>query len=75
MKRMVKDCVAPLNSQLYKLYIDDTIINRKRNATNDELFANMNSHHKSIKLTVTNPKEKNQPNQPTHKRNQPQQIP
>ena len=37
-------------------YIDDTITKRKQNATNDELFANMNSHHKNKKLTIaTNP--------------------
>ena len=56
MKRMEKDCVAPFNPKLYKRYVDDTITKRKKNATNDELFANMNSHHKNIKLTVeTNP--------------------
>ena len=56
MKRMEKDCVAPLNPKLYKRYVDDTITKRKKNATNDELFANMNSHRKNIKLTVeTNP--------------------
>ena len=56
MKRMEKDCVAPLNLKFYKRYVDDTITKRKKNATNEELFANMNSHHKNIKLTVeTNP--------------------
>ena len=56
MKRMEKDCVAPLNPKLDKRYVDDTIVRRKENATNDELFANMNFHHKNIKLTVeTNP--------------------
>ena len=52
MKRMKKDCVAPLNPQFYRLYFHDTITKRKKNATNDELFANMNSYHKNIKLTV-----------------------
>ena len=52
MKRMEKDCVAPLNPKLYHRYVDHTITKRKKNATNDELFANMNSHHKNIKLTV-----------------------
>ena len=52
----ISDCVAPLNPKFYKRYVDDTITKRKKNATNDELFANMNSHHKNIKLTVeTNP--------------------
>ena len=56
MKRMEKDCVAPLNPKFYKRYVDDTITKRRKNTTNDELFANMNSHHKNIKLTVeTNP--------------------
>ena len=49
MKRTEKDCVAPLNPKLYKRYGDDTITKRKKNATNDELFANKNSHHKNIK--------------------------
>ena len=52
MKRMEKDCVAPWNPKLYKRYVDDTITKRKKNATIDELFANMNSHHQNIKLTV-----------------------
>ena len=52
MKRMEKNCVAPLNSKLCKHYVaDDTITTRKKNATTDKLFANMNSH-KNIKLTV-----------------------
>ena len=54
--RLEKGCVAPLNLKLYKHYVDDTIIKRKKNATNDELFANMNSHHQNTKLTIeTNP--------------------
>ena len=47
MKRMEKDCVAPLNPKFYQHYVDDTITKRKKNATNDELFANMNSHHQT----------------------------
>ena len=35
MKRMEKDCVAPLNLKLYQRYVDDTITKRKKNATND----------------------------------------
>ena len=49
MKRMEKDCVAPLNPTFYQRYVDDTITKRKKNATDDELFANMNSHQKNIK--------------------------
>ena len=41
-----------MNPKLYKSYVDDTITKRNKNAANDELFANMNSHHKNIKLTV-----------------------
>ena len=41
-----------MNPKLSKSYVDDTITKRKKNAANDELFANMNSHHKNIKLTV-----------------------
>ena len=52
MKRMEKDCVAPLNPKLYKRYVDDTLTKRKKNATNDKFFANMNLHHKNIKLTM-----------------------
>ena len=45
-----------MNPKLHKQYVDDTIAKRKKDATNDELFANMNSHHQNIKLTAeTNP--------------------
>ena len=47
MKRMKKDCVAPINSKFYQRYVDDSITKRKKNPTNEELFANMNSHHKT----------------------------
>ena len=52
MNRMEKDCVAPLNPKLHKRYVDDTITKRKKHTANDELFANMKSHHHNIKLTV-----------------------
>ena len=52
MNRMKKDCTAPLNPKFYHCYVDDTITKRKKNATNDELFPNMNSHPKNIKLTI-----------------------
>ena len=56
MKRMEKECVAPLNPKLHKQYVDDTITKRKKNAANDRLFANMNFHHQNIKLILeTNP--------------------
>ena len=51
-KRIEKDCVVPLNPKFYRCYVDGTITKRKENATNDELFPNMNPHHKKIKLTV-----------------------
>ena len=41
-----------MDPKLNKSYVDDTITKRKKNAANDELFANMNSHHRNIKLTV-----------------------
>ena len=52
MKRMEKDCVDPFNPKFCRRYVDGTITKRKKIATNDELFATMNSHHKNIKLTV-----------------------
>ena len=52
MKRMEKDCVDPFNPKFCRRYVDGTITKRKEIATNDELFANMNSHHKNIKLTA-----------------------
>ena len=52
MKRMEKDCVAPLNPKFYQRYVEYIKTKRKKNATNDELFASMNSHQKNIKLTV-----------------------
>ena len=48
MKRMEKDCVAPLNPKFDRRYVDGTITERKNNVTTDELFENMNSHHKNI---------------------------
>ena len=45
MKRMEKHCAASYNTR-----------KTKKNTTKDELFENMNSHHRNIKLTVeTNP--------------------
>ena len=52
MKRMETDCVAPLNQKLYKRYVDDKRTKRMKNTWNDKLFANTNSHHKNIKITV-----------------------
>ena len=52
MKSMEKDCVAPLNPKFYRRYVDNTVTKRKENAGNDELFPNMNSHHKNMKLTI-----------------------
>ena len=51
-KRMEKDCVALSNPKLYKHDVEETITKRKKNATDDELFANMNSYQKNIKLTI-----------------------
>ena len=52
MKRIDKDCVVPLNPKNYRCYVDGTITKRKKNVTNHELFANINSNHKNIKFTV-----------------------
>lgn len=39
-----------------KRYVGGTITKRKKNAANNKLFANMNSHHQNIKFIVeTNP--------------------
>ena len=48
LKRIEKDYVAPLNQNLYELYVDNTRTKRKENTTNDELIAKMNSHYKNI---------------------------
>ena len=52
MKRIDKDCVVPLNPKNYRCYVDGTITKRKKNVTNHELLANINSNHKNIKFTV-----------------------
>ena len=39
------------NERLSLITYDD-ITKRKKNAANNELFANMNSHHQNIKLIV-----------------------
>ena len=53
MKRMEKECVAPLNPKLRKQYdVDYTITKWKKNAANDRLFANMDFHHQNIKLIL-----------------------
>ena len=52
MKRMEKDWLAPLIPKFYRRYSNDAITKRKKNAISDELFSNMNSHHKNIELTV-----------------------
>ena len=45
MKRIEKDCVAPLNWKLYKGYVDDTITKKKKNCEHE-------LHHKNIKTNV-----------------------
>ena len=53
---MVDDVVAPLKPILYKRYVDDTYVRRKKNTT-DELFEKLNTYHDNIKLTIEeNPK-------------------
>ena len=48
---MVDDVVAPLKPMLYKQYVDDTFVRRKKNTT-DELFEKLNTYHDNIKLTI-----------------------
>ena len=52
MNRMERGCVVPLHLKFSQCYVDGTVTKKKKNATNDELFANMKSHHKNTKLTV-----------------------
>ena len=52
MKRIEKDCVAFLYRKFFRRYDDDTIPQKMKNAKNDELLTNINSYHKTIKLTV-----------------------
>ena len=52
MKSMEKDRVAPLNPKFYRRYVDNTVTKRKENTGDDELFPNLNSHHKNMKLTI-----------------------
>ena len=56
MCKMEEDVVDPAKPIFYKHYVDDTYIRRKKNF-NYELFQNLNSYHKNIKLTLQkNPK-------------------
>ena len=51
------DVVVPAKPLFYKPYVDDTYVRRKKNIR-DMLFEDLNSYHKSIKLTVdVNPSE------------------
>ena len=40
------------SNERLSLITHDDITKRKKNAANNELFANINSHHQNIKLTV-----------------------
>ena len=56
MCKMEYDVVVLAKPIFYKRYVDDVYIPRKENL-NDVLFQNLNSYHKSIKLTLEeNPK-------------------
>ena len=39
-------------------YVDDTVTKNKKNTTVDELFENIYSHHRNIKLAVENNRRK-----------------
>ena len=49
--RMEENIVAPSKPLLYKCYVDDTYVRRKKNET-DKLYNALNLYHQSIKLTL-----------------------
>ena len=49
MCKMENDAVAPIIPLFYKRYVDDTYVRRKKH-TKDELFEELNTDHKNIKL-------------------------
>ena len=51
MCKMEEDVVKPLKSIIYKLYVDDTYVKRKRDKT-DTLFDALNSYHPNIKFKL-----------------------
>ena len=50
MFKMEEDVVVLAKPIIYKRYLDDAYIRRIKNV-NDELFQNLNSYNKNIKLT------------------------
>ena len=51
MCKMEEDTVVPAKPIVYKRYVDNTYIRRKKNV-NDELFPNLNSYPTNIKLIL-----------------------
>ena len=51
MFKMEEDVVVLAKPIIYKRYLDDAYIRRIKNV-NDELFQNLNSYNKNIKLTL-----------------------
>ena len=49
--KMEEDVVVLAKPIIYKRYLDDAYIRRIKNV-NDELFQNLNSYNKNIKLTL-----------------------
>ena len=49
--KMGEDVVVPAEPIFYKCYVDGTYIRREK-IVNDELFQNLNSYHKNIKITL-----------------------
>ena len=51
MFKMEEDVVVLAKPIIYKRYLDDAYVRRIKNV-NDELFQNLNSYNKNIKLTL-----------------------
>ena len=51
MGKVEEEVVVPAGPIFYKRYVDETYIHRKKNV-NDELYQNLNSYQKNIKLTL-----------------------
>ena len=49
--KMEEDIVAPIEPHFYKIYLDDTYIQMKKNGP-DSFFEKLNSYHPNKKLTI-----------------------
>jgi len=57
MNKMEQEIVVPIQPKLYKRYVDDIYVRRKKNVQ-DELFKKLNNYHPNIKLTIEQNPEK-----------------